>query len=654
MKARIFIATLAVLGLYVFTPSPARAQTPADAVPVNGGADREPRVCVLPHQPPYQGRSLWNANLWPGGMVPYEFDAGTTPGEQTAMRQAMDELEAAANVHFVPRTSQGDYLHIQNGNGNDSFVGMIGGGQAVNIYNWNYRFIMCHELMHALGVWHEQSRSDRDQYMTVNYGNIQAGWASQYDVQGGAAPQGDYDFDSVMHYGACDASTCCPPDSSCPCAPTCWTMTALPAYEQYQGLMGQRTHLSTGDMAGLVSRYGARTGPVLVSFEWRSSGGTTSDIRVACVDPDCPHEAGVTCNVEPGFVVFGTEMAPPTPPPSGRWVASTNCSATPCECCLGPCTAISCIANFQAQISAPQSNWPYFITWSFGGDVSTYDLAIGEADLCAVGHTYAEAAVGENFFTVFDLADCATHLNFYIQYRLYQSGMGGSVQTEFELVGPTGTVLSRSILLAVPGNIWDSVLENIVLPAGRYSLRVQTAAGQSQAGLETASCNGGNGNQYASTQVQMAFLPCSCQGLATQPQSVVACPGGNATFSVTTVGAGPFTYQWRRDGTALADEPDHTSGATAATLSIVNTTEADVGTYDCIVSSLCGSTTSNQATLTICFADFNCDGAVNSQDFFDFLNAFFASDPIADFNHDESINSQDFFDFLNAFFAGCP
>jgi hypothetical protein len=54
-----------------------------------------------------------------------------------------------------------------------------------------------------------------------------------------------------------------------------------------------------------------------------------------------------------------------------------------------------------------------------------------------------------------------------------------------------------------------------------------------------------------------------------------------------------------------------------------------------------------------CAADFNNDELVNSQDFFDFLTAFFATDPAADFNGDDVINSQDFFDFLTAFFAGC-
>jgi hypothetical protein len=54
-----------------------------------------------------------------------------------------------------------------------------------------------------------------------------------------------------------------------------------------------------------------------------------------------------------------------------------------------------------------------------------------------------------------------------------------------------------------------------------------------------------------------------------------------------------------------------------------------------------------------CSADFNGDGVVNSQDFFDFLGRFFASDALADFNADGVVNSQDFFDFLTAFFKGC-
>jgi hypothetical protein len=52
-----------------------------------------------------------------------------------------------------------------------------------------------------------------------------------------------------------------------------------------------------------------------------------------------------------------------------------------------------------------------------------------------------------------------------------------------------------------------------------------------------------------------------------------------------------------------------------------------------------------------CACDWNASGEVNSQDFFDFLTAFFAGN--ANFNCDAVTNSQDFFDFLTCFFNGC-
>jgi hypothetical protein len=55
--------------------------------------------------------------------------------------------------------------------------------------------------------------------------------------------------------------------------------------------------------------------------------------------------------------------------------------------------------------------------------------------------------------------------------------------------------------------------------------------------------------------------------------------------------------------------------------------------------------------LADCDADWNTTGTVNSQDFFDFLDDFFASE--ADFNFSGETNSQDFFDFLSAMFGGC-
>jgi hypothetical protein len=54
-----------------------------------------------------------------------------------------------------------------------------------------------------------------------------------------------------------------------------------------------------------------------------------------------------------------------------------------------------------------------------------------------------------------------------------------------------------------------------------------------------------------------------------------------------------------------------------------------------------------------CKSDFNQNGVVEVQDIFDFLNAWFASDPRCDINGSGTVEVQDIFDFLNAWFAGC-
>jgi hypothetical protein len=163
-----------------------------------------------------------------------------------------------------------------------------------------------------------------------------------------------------------------------------------------------------------------------------------------------------------------------------------------------------------------------------------------------------------------------------------------------------------------------------------------------------------NGTEGVSPAFTVQVAPCAAPTITAQPVAQAVCPGGSASFTIAAAGDGQTSFQWRRDGMDLTDEPNRISGANAATLIIVNTTEADEGSYDCVVSNPCGSVTSDGGTLTICPADFNCSGAVNSQDFFEFLAAFFALNPRADFNHSEAIDSQDFFDFLAAFFTDCP
>ncbi len=81
--------------------------------------------------------------------------------------------------------------------------------------------------------------------------------------------------------------------------------------------------------------------------------------------------------------------------------------------------------------------------------------------------------------------------------------------------------------------------------------------------------------------------------IVTQPSNQTATAGGTATFSVVAGGAGPFTYQWRKNNTAIA-------GATSASYTTPALTAADNGSsYSVVVGNTNGSVTSSAAVLTV-------------------------------------------------------
>ena len=180
-------------------------------------------------------RAAYQTNLWTNNDVPYEFDANVTTANRTLMLAAMQEWENISDAQFFQcpgntcAGNQGNFLHIQNSTRNSSFVGMITGRQVVNIFNWNFRFIMAHELGHALGYWHEHQRADQNQFLQIHPGNANpaqcnaACFTTNFDP-GAPNNYGPFDFDSVMHYGECAfAITPCP----CGVPANCQTIEVL-------------------------------------------------------------------------------------------------------------------------------------------------------------------------------------------------------------------------------------------------------------------------------------------------------------------------------------------------------------------------------------------------------------------------------------------
>jgi streptogramin lyase len=102
-----------------------------------------------------------------------------------------------------------------------------------------------------------------------------------------------------------------------------------------------------------------------------------------------------------------------------------------------------------------------------------------------------------------------------------------------------------------------------------------------------------NGNLYVAdttnNAIRMSVFPPT---ISPQPISQVVSPGASATFtSGATPGNVPITYQWRKDGTAIA-------GATATTLTVNNIQPVDLGNYTLVATNVAASATSNPAVLS--------------------------------------------------------
>ena len=189
---------------------------------------------------------------WPNATVPYVFandwdDPAIVGDENATMRAtilaAMDEIEAVSAVRFVARTSQDDFVRFRDGSGCSATVGHQGGDQNVNLnVACNHTWIVVHEIMHALGFNHEQSRDDRGGFVQINGANIIDGKGHNFAVADYSWDLGGYDFDSLMHYGAFDF---CKRDAAGAClGPTIVTIPPGTA-------IGQRSRLSTTDVASL-------------------------------------------------------------------------------------------------------------------------------------------------------------------------------------------------------------------------------------------------------------------------------------------------------------------------------------------------------------------------------------------------------------------
>ncbi|KAI1287121.1 Zinc metalloproteinase nas-15 [Halotydeus destructor] len=151
----------------------------------------------------YAVNSNWQ--LWSKARIPYVIDRSLLYNSNL-IRKAMKHIMDKTCVEFVPRRNERDYVRIFRAPNRScySMIGKTGGGQSLGLGNGCLvHGVIVHELMHAIGFYHMHSRSDRDRFLSILWGNIQGNMRGEFSKNSPNRNKimGAFDYDSIMLYG---------------------------------------------------------------------------------------------------------------------------------------------------------------------------------------------------------------------------------------------------------------------------------------------------------------------------------------------------------------------------------------------------------------------------------------------------------------------
>lgn len=182
---------------------------------------------------------------WPGGIIPFRI-AADLPA-QNRVTDAIAHITANTNLRFRARTAEANFVTFRRSDGCSSSVGMRGGEQFVNLGAGCSTGNCIHEILHTAGIWHEQSREDRDNFVTIHMANVIQGLEHNFDQHITDGDDiGGYDYGSIMHY----------PRNAFARNTALDTITPKP---NPNTPIGQRNGMSAGDIRAINALYPSKT-----------------------------------------------------------------------------------------------------------------------------------------------------------------------------------------------------------------------------------------------------------------------------------------------------------------------------------------------------------------------------------------------------------
>ncbi|KAM7320015.1 hypothetical protein ACRRTK_020458 [Alexandromys fortis] len=183
---------------------------------------------------------------WPH-TIPYVLDDSLDMNAKGVILNAFERYRLKTCIDFKPWSGEANYISVFKGSGCWSYVGNSHvGKQELSIgENCDRIATVQHEFLHALGFWHEQSRSDRDDYVTIVWDRILSGREHNFNIYNDSVSDSlnvPYDYTSVMHYSKTAFQNGTEP-------------TIVTKISDFENVIGQRMDFSDYDLLKLNHLY---------------------------------------------------------------------------------------------------------------------------------------------------------------------------------------------------------------------------------------------------------------------------------------------------------------------------------------------------------------------------------------------------------------